>query len=234
MQYLGGKAKLAKHITPILEDALLLSDGSFYEPFVGGFNIVPRIKSAFSAAHCSDSHAGLINMWQAVKNGWEPPSHVTELDYAAIRLLNDSNDPITAFVAFGVSFGGKEWGGMARNARGDNYADRARRSVLHKARCMSRVTFTACDYRMVTPENAVIYADPPYKGTTGYANGAFNHSEFYEWCEARAAANAIFVSEFTVPDREGWEVVLDLPRKTSVRRNNDEVVHDYLIRVYPT
>jgi hypothetical protein len=102
---------------------------------------------------------------------------------------------------------------------------------MRKVAHMERTVFTVADYRDVKPTGAVIYADPPYAGTTGYANGVFDSAEFYEWCEARALDNAVYVSEFTVPDRYGWKVVLDMPRTLSVRRKDGAPVHDYLIRV---
>lgn len=54
------------------------------------------------------------------------------------------------------------------------------------------------DYREIEiPQNAVIYCDPPYKGTTGYLN-EFDHEAFYDWCERQTCP--LFISEYAMPE----------------------------------
>lgn len=50
------------------------------------------------------------------------------------------------------------------------------------------------------PAGAVIYCDPPYKGTAEYAEGQFNHDEFWGWAREKAKEHKIFISEYTAPD----------------------------------
>ena len=46
-------------------------------------------------------------------------------------------------------------------------------------------------------ENSLIYCDIPYKNTTGYAIGEFNHVEFYKWAEyMKKQGHMILVSEY--------------------------------------
>ena len=58
------------------------------------------------------------------------------------------------------------------------------------------------DYQDVPiPDSAVVYCDPPYKGTDGYGiseKQAFDHERFYEWCLTRDFP--VFVSEYRMPD----------------------------------
>lgn len=44
----------------------------------------------------------------------------------------------------------------------------------------------------------VVYCDPPYNGTGGYANNTFDHDAFYEWVRTRDYP--IYFSEYSAPD----------------------------------
>ena len=207
MQYLGGKCRLAKKFAPVLQSALARLP-VFYEPFVGGFNILPALGGIeLERAVCNDWHPGLAVLYRAVRDGWDPPRTLTEGRYQELRTEADWTNPETAFAAFGCSFGGKEFAGYARNSVGDNYAARASNSLLRKRPYMEGVEFQYGDYEARDPnEECVIYADPPYKGTTKYKSPEFDYSRFYRWCERLVDDGCrVFVSEFTVPDRDGWE-----------------------------
>lgn len=53
------------------------------------------------------------------------------------------------------------------------------------------------DYSDVNiPEGSVVYADPPYMGTTQY-KVEFDHERFWEWC--RQSAVPVYVSEYNAP-----------------------------------
>lgn len=237
MQYLGGKSRLAKRFAHVLDDALLdARAGRFVEPFVGGFNVVPAILP--TPALCADVHPGLVALYDGLQAGtFDPPHSLTEDEYRALREECDWSNPLTAFAAFACSFGGKEWGGYARSKRGSrNFAEIGRRSLLRKAEHMGEVEFACTDYREIELRPGdVVYADPPYLGTTEYKTGAFDHSAFYDWCEraAREVGAAVFVSEFTLPDRPGWEVAWQLDRTIAVEGKSSSGRRrvDYLARV---
>lgn len=51
-----------------------------------------------------------------------------------------------------------------------------------------------CDYKNVDiPSNSIVYCDPPYQNTDGYAIG-IEHDDFVRWCNAQAAP--VYVSEY--------------------------------------
>lgn len=58
------------------------------------------------------------------------------------------------------------------------------------------------DYQDVPiPDGAVVYCDPPYKGTNVYGKSGkqtFDHERFYEWCLTRDFP--VFISEYQMPD----------------------------------
>src|ERR1041384_1608066 len=114
MQYMGGKARIARRIV----DAIL-SDTDFrdtwWEPFVGGGNVMEHAAPHFRNLIGCDAHPDLILMWQYVTSGGDLPSIVTREMYAELRKLPPS--PVRGFVGFGASFGGKWFGGYGVSPR---------------------------------------------------------------------------------------------------------------------
>lgn len=201
MKYMGSKARHAKHILPIiLADR---AEGQWYvEPFVGGANVIDKVDGPRIGA---DLNPYVVALWQAVVDGWVPPDVVTEGEYAALR-AEKRVDALTAFAGFACSYGAKFFGGYARgkSTKGDwrNYADEAKRAMLKTQAGILGVHFVNASYdQLEIPPNSIVYCDPPYAGTTGYATGAFDHAAFWQWCRDKVSVgHKVFVSEYTAPD----------------------------------
>lgn len=111
-----------------------------------------------------------------------------------------------------ASYNGKYFGGYAGTVTTKagtvrNYYDEAKRNLEKQAKLLqaSRPLFQCGDYKDLDSlfpypvKNAVIYADPPYDGTTGYKH-KFNSTEFWDECRRWAAnGNTVIVSEITAP-----------------------------------
>ena len=218
MQYLGGKAKLAKIIVKELEP-LLEGVKHFYEPFVGGFNIVPELIKfrPDMEFHCSDL-AVVVSLYKAIKEGtFIPPESVSEYEYEQAKKLDDEN-PLKAFIGFGCSFGGKYFGGYAKNNRNENYTKFASNSLFRKTPAIKRCNFIKLDYTKIqVMPKSLIYCDPPYKNTTGYKYGvAFNHDAFWDWCRQKAdEGHTVVVSEKSAP--KDIEVIRRLEKNNDIR-----------------
>lgn len=202
MRYLGGKSKIAKPLTArILE--LTPNRKRLVEPFIGGGAMTSELAPHFGEVDASDAHEDLVLMWQALLNGWEPPTSITENEYKALKLSDPS--ALRGFAGFGVSWGGKWFGGYARGD-GRNYADQSSRALVRQAAKMGNVTVSRAGFLEVNVRlNDVIYCDPPYAGTTGY-EPVFNSEIF--WITARSWVEKgadVFVSEYAAP--EGWPEV---------------------------
>lgn len=212
MRYLGGKSRLAAQLAPFLETVCL------YEPFVGAFNIVPAVRP--HSAVCSDIHAGLIGLYHAVQRGWAPPDRITEADYVSLKRERDGS-PLSVFASFAASFGGKEWGGFARDATGrrDLTAEGAT-AFRKKIPFIRSAQFRCVPFEAVYPcPGATLYCDPPYAGTTGYRTIAFNQTAFVAWCNKQADRGCrVFVSEFTNPCPDRWRVAWSRERATSLEK----------------
>ena len=155
----------------------------------------------FSRKILNDRHKYLIAMLQGVQNGYNLPESITPEEYRYIRDHKDEDPALAGFVGFGCSFGGKWFGGYARNASGTNYALQSKRSLLKDMATLQDAHFVCEDYRRVCiPPGAVIYADPPYNNTTGYSGDRFDSAEF--WVAMRLLADTghtVFVSEQEAP-----------------------------------
>ena len=103
MQYLGGKHRLAKRIAAELE-ARRPDGARFVEPFCGALNITAAMTGERVA---NDACGPLIVLYHAWIDGWRPPEHVSAELYQETHAKMDPHDPLTAFVGFGCSFGGK-------------------------------------------------------------------------------------------------------------------------------
>lgn len=195
MRYLGGKARIAKHIVGVLNEYRRPGQ-MFVEPFVGAANIMCRMQGDRRAY---DIHGDLIKMYQALQLGWVPPDELSEARYNALK--TEKEEPhLKAFAGFGCSFGGKYFGGYARDNRGDDYCGAAKRALIRDIQKMQGVKFLRRHYQEIECSNALIYCDPPYAGTTGYSSGHFNSGGFWEWCRyMHAQRNTVIVSEYAAP-----------------------------------
>jgi DNA adenine methylase len=183
-----------------------------------------------------DLHPYLISLLQAAQQGWTPPTlKLTVEEYAHIKNNKDQYDPAwVGLVGFACSFGAKWFDGFARSPRGQDFLGGGWAALQRKMHNMSDVTFTQISYNKLPDcENAVIYCDPPYSGTTGYNLDKFVHADFWDWCAARAMQNTVLVSEFNIPSGIAHRVLWSKERKTKGCMSNNKLVQELLVQVLP-
>lgn len=238
MQYMGGKSMIARSLV-----AAILSDTGlrdvWFEPFVGGANVMEQAAPHFRVSVGADAHPDLISMWRAVtEESWSPPGELTKGEYLGLR--GAAVSPLRGFAGFGCSFGGKWFGGWA----GDHDRSGTRDPLLKVSiREVSRqgLVFRTADTRfreslfggLTPPDGSVVYCDPPYRGTTGYETGALDQTEFYATLRQWSGRGcAVYVSEYRepmgVPFREVWS---RQKRKVLEASQNREVVTERLFRI---
>ena len=197
MRYQGGKSRIAQDIASVIS---VRGGDCFVGLFCGSCAVESKVQG-FSRKILNDRHQYLIALLQGVQRGYELPESITPEQYRHIREHKDDDPTLAGFVGFGCSFGGKWFGGYARNATGTNYAAQSKRSLLKDMATLQDATFVCADYRRVCiPPRAVIYADPPYNNTTGYHGDRFDSAEF--WIAMRLLADTghtVFVSEQEAP-----------------------------------
>lgn len=197
MKYMGSKNRHAKELLPLILEGR--SSGQWYvEPFAGGFNMIDKVTGPRIA---NDIHPYVTQLFSAALNGWIPPEFVSEHQYQMVRTRRyDFPGYLVGFVGFGCSYSGKWFGGYARG-EGRNYARESRDNLLKQLPGLAGVLIYNEDYRNVPiPPHSIIYCDPPYRGTTGYAN-KFDHDQFWAWVRGKKAeGHTVYVSEYSAPD----------------------------------
>ncbi len=212
MRYMGGKFKIRKPLGELINKNL---DGrDYYEPFVGAAWVLGEVKT--ENRYASDANPWLITMWYALQNGWMPSENVSEEEYKWYKKNQPLDDPMTAFIGFGCSFGGKWFGGYARDSIGHNYAAGAKNSLLKHLPHVSSAIFNFSNYTDLNPTDSLVYCDPPYKSTTSYgAVEAFDHDEFWEVMRQWSKVNTVLVSEYNAP--EDFVCVAEFQSKMGLR-----------------
>ena len=198
MKYLGGKARIGKHIAAFLQNYLTHDEAGaadagaaeageagaeagaeaaalngYLEPFCGSLSVLKHMTAFGLPVIACDYHADLIAMWQAVQEGsFEYPSQITEADYDAAKTLA-SPSALKAFIGFGLSFSGRYFGKYAPNYLGKSpdrdFRQEMVNSLKKTAPLITDVNFLTEDYRQLRPVGYLIYCDPPYAASAASA-----------------------------------------------------------------
>lgn len=109
MKYMGSKARITKHILPIiLKDR---KQGQWYvEPFVGGANMIDKVDGNQIGG---EFNSYIAEMWKELIKGTKPPT-ITKGDYQNIK-ANPNNLPdwLVGWCGVAFSYSGKWFGGFA-------------------------------------------------------------------------------------------------------------------------
>lgn len=213
MRYIGGKHRQGKKIGSFITPHV--SDRTYVEPFAGAMGVARHVLPHTTHAILSDISKPIMDMWEHLVQISIPeleqllPDDITEDVYADVRNNPKDFPPwMEAYVASGMSFGGKWWGGYARDSRGGESlsAGRLKRSVIAKVKDIQKgriISWESGSYDSLDiPHNSVIYCDPPYIGkTVGYKDKGFDHPAFWQWCRNKVADGHILIAtEFNAPD----------------------------------
>lgn len=240
IKYLGGKARLAKYICPILNKILKDKQVSgYYEPFVGGAWIAQEIMTS-KPIKASDYNPYLIAMYQALQEGWIPPKAVSQQEYLDIRANPSKYDPhLVGFSGIAGSFGGKWQSGYAHDAdkpnglSKHNFVLESYNAIMRHRKSLNfkRILFSCSSYKDVQIQpDSLVYCDPPYKASiNGYAyyGDGFDHEDFWktasEWV---SLGNIVMVSEYEAPFN--WVPLWERVRKNTIQNTSDGLVVERL------
>ena len=203
MVYQGSKAKLVPWLLPLLEPFLAKAP-VYYEPFVGGANLICEIPHAVRVG--SDANKYLIALLKKVAE--DPtvlPRTIDEETYTRVRDHKGEYEPWqVGMVGFCATYRGLYWGGYARDEGGERP-----RQLLDNLRNQSArlrgIEFRWADYRRINveafPGGTLFMCDPPYRNTSGYGiNTGFDSDAFYRWCgRVHGAGHTVLLTEFWAP-----------------------------------
>ena len=92
---------------------------------------------------------------------------------------------------------------------------------LERLQQLQQLELKSLDYKKIkTPKNAVVYCDPPYKGTAEYKEYGFNHIEFWEWVRNKSKVHPVYISEYKAPD--DFIKVLEFSRNSTLPGGNNK------------
>ncbi len=216
MRYMGGKFRQSKAICQVLKP-FINKDTVYVEPFCGGMWSATRVMKELNPQKSvlNDINKPLMLLWnKCIEDGcdWLPvKSEEVEREYPKYRILQDENDPLTAWYGIALSFGGKWFGGVARYSKGrkEESYEAERKSMYNKIDILRTHTHTLINksYKdMSIPNGAVVYCDPPYQGRTkAHHFNDFDYDEFWQWVREFSKRCIVFTSCFECPS--DFEVV---------------------------
>jgi len=220
MKYVGSKARLSKEIAPIINKLIIENNINIYEEwFVGGANMIDKIKCQKKIGY--DINEYLIQMWNALQNGYTIQPNVDKKEYTKIKdNIKDYPKEYVAIVGFCATYNAgwfRRYGGQAVNKFGKtrNYYDEAKRNIEKQVPNILDIDFICKDYRNISPQNnSLIYCDIPYKSSSyEMYQEKFNHDEFWERMRDISKNNIVLISEYDAP--EDFECIFEKQLTTS-------------------
>jgi DNA adenine methylase len=244
LSYQGGKARHANAILAVMAEVCserlmpapqtkLFAIG-INEPFCGGAWFTTAARKRGYNVCAGDANGHVVSLWQEVSKGrtdWIP-EHVSEDEYNAFKRVwkTHANSRLIGFIGAACSYGGKWFGGYARDQY-RNYAAESRRSILKAAEHLRCVTFLHVPFEYWPASGTrVYYLDPPYDGAEGYQGTRFDSAAFWNRAEYLAESGPVFVSEYNAPD--GWREVWRKAVKTSLNNQSGDKQPDRLEKLF--
>ena len=204
MIYMGSKKRLSKELVPIIQNYIIENTVGYIEPFVGGANIIDKIKC--DNRYGFDIHKQLIELFIKLQNDIDGiPNEIPYEEYMEVKNNKENyEDWYLGLVGFLGSFGAKYFGGYARHNK-DDFTEQIQRGSIKNLKKqyddLKDVKFECKDFREIKDiKGYVIYCDPPYKGATKYSTKEFPYDEFYNWCREMSKDNVVLISEYNMPE----------------------------------
>lgn len=227
---MGSKNKISKSLLPhVLRNRK--PNQIYVEPFTGGANMIDKVDGIRIGGELNEY---IVEMWQALQNGWIPRIDYTREEYKFTRENPDIDKPLTGWMGTSCSYSGKWFGGYLTGVTtkdGErNYQIEAFNNVMKQLPNLLTVCFIPCSYdELFIPDNSIIYCDSPYKGTTGYKD-KFNHDSYFQWCREKVIeGHRVFISEYNAPDDFVciWSKTVNVHLSTKCNNNVEKLfVHE--------
>lgn len=202
MKYMGSKARIAKEILPII-----LKDRKqnqwYIELMAGGCNMIDKVSGNRIA---NDNNFYLIELLKkVVYENWIPEKISREL-YSKIKLDKEKYPAyLVGWIGFNCSYSGKFFGGYAGETKTKintirDYQQEAINNILKQVENLKGAIFKNEEYyNLNIPPKSIVYADPPYKKTTGY-QCKFDYDYFWNYIRLLSKnGHSVFVSEYVAP-----------------------------------
>lgn len=230
MKYMGSKNRIANEIIPIMLKERKENQW-FVEPFVGGSNVIDKVRGNRLA---SDNNKYLIELYHKLQNGYKPIDFISREDYYDIK-FNKEKYPMEIVALCGIlaSYNGnwfRAYGGYSETKTGKdrNYYKEGVNNLMKQLPNILDIEYVCCEYdELAIPENSIIYCDPPYQNVDKtYKEKQFNHDKFWEWCRTKVSeGHIVFVSEYNAPDdfEVIWEKELQKTHPNQKKKSTEKL-----------
>ena len=198
MKYLGSKNRIAKDLLNIMLPCR--GNRVWVEPFVGGGNMIDKVVGNRLGA---DANADVIGALIFIRDRLDeiPKNNLEFTESMYKNLRNQEECMLKSFAGFAYSFGAKWLGGWRRGGNRDYVSEAYKNAVKQSPKLQGVDLVCRQYYDLDIPANSLIYCDPPYRNTTGYAVGGFDYDKFFDWCRSmKQKGHIVFVSEYQAPD----------------------------------
>lgn len=237
MVYMGSKANIANQIAPFIHSYMMVNGLTTYiEPFVGGANMMEKVQATERIGY--DKNRYIISLFKYLQQGGELPEDVSRAQFNDCRVHFRADDGYyedwyLAAVGYLAGFNGRFYdGSYAEPATyGDKYRDyyqERKKNILTQFKSLQDVTFEVSDYRILKPNNCLVYCDPPYANTKQYLEieKTFNHTEFWDIMREWSKSNIVLISEENGP--EDFDVIWEHDVVRSVNASDKKSVSEKL------
>ena len=242
MKYLGAKHLIGNHIASFLYE-MVEPDmvDAYFEPFCGSLGVFKRvIKYKYKKYIASDIQPDLIQLWKKLqKNELHLPPAFSEKKWKELKHAASPN-ALKAIAGFGLSFGGVFFSGYIQKYAGNSNRDfyQELKNSLNKIQKLIQkpnIKFYNKSYKDWNPHKMLIYCDPPYKNTTEYKTGDFDHDEFWNIMRKWSKTNYVFISEESAPKdfRVVWKKTKRRTLNAKTRFGKDEKLYVYKYGLVP-
>lgn len=211
MKYIGSKSKIAADIVPILQK--YIDDNGiteYVEPFVGGFNVIDKIKCENRLGN--DIDPLVCELVEVCRDNPELLNDLKTPTRAEYYFIRDNpkkyamwyRAAVLLFASYNARVYGGCYGTIAKTKDGKtrNYFEESKANFQRQLPNLHGILIGCCDYRNMrfpTTRKVLIYCDPPYASGIGYAKD-FDTLAFWEWCRCRAAeGHIVIISEYIAP-----------------------------------
>lgn len=223
--YMGNKSRLLEKIHALLHQLDLPPTDTFVDLFCGGGSVGYSLANHYKNIIMNDLDTGLMALHTTLRDHPERIALFSQIEPTReeFNLCKRGKSDYDTFVRYIYSFStnGKAylWGEERLNTPKEELnrqrsepRERTRHLedvVLLYGRYSPNITLLNESYDNVEiPEGAIVYCDPPYKGTAEYLVDDFDSEKFYDWC--RNCPNLVLISEYEMPDDflllEEWDL----------------------------
>lgn len=234
MVYLGSKAKIANWLIPILNQIILdYNITEYYEPFVGGANVIDKIKCEHRVGN--DKNKPLIALLEVARDNFDmiPKNGNKEwFDRARAIYTGKSDEKMEDYLIGAIGWlGGYSGKGLSGSYNGDSgnrhfYIERYN-NLKAQVPNIQDVEFLCDDYqKLEIPNGSLVYCDPPYQGTTGYGYAwerAFDYDIYWNWVREKSKTCYVICSEEVFPNDFTIVAKQDKKRTVALTKKQDKI-----------